>query len=111
MCHISILFFFQKIQKHKKADKEIDRLHLESNPLNWTVEEVVQFILKTDCATLANIFSEQASKLGSCMEITRQLDYLKSYPHSGCFVVRSLWSVNIYGTGTCLQYKLIHLYV
>ena len=40
-----------------------DRLQLESNPLKWTVEEVVGFLGKTDCADLKGIFKEQVSKL------------------------------------------------
>lgn len=34
-------------------------LVLDRNPLEWSVEEVVQFINSTDCASLANIFQEQ----------------------------------------------------
>ncbi|XP_038054389.1 scm-like with four MBT domains protein 1 [Patiria miniata] len=40
-------------------NKPDDRLHLTSNPLKWTISEVVKFIKKTDCATLARIFEEQ----------------------------------------------------
>ncbi|XP_078409097.1 scm-like with four MBT domains protein 2 [Cetorhinus maximus] len=46
------------------APKEIrqnedDKLVLESNPLEWSVAEVVRFIKSTDCAPLAKIFQEQ----------------------------------------------------
>uniref|UniRef100_A0A3Q2QIF9 Scm like with four mbt domains 2 n=1 Tax=Fundulus heteroclitus TaxID=8078 RepID=A0A3Q2QIF9_FUNHE len=34
-------------------------LVLDRNPLEWTVDEVVQFINSTDCASLAKIFREQ----------------------------------------------------
>ncbi|XP_026539750.1 scm-like with four MBT domains protein 2 [Notechis scutatus] len=36
-----------------------DKLILESNPLEWTVLDVVQFLRLTDCAPLAKIFQEQ----------------------------------------------------
>nr|XP_015207925.1 PREDICTED: scm-like with four MBT domains protein 2 isoform X1 [Lepisosteus oculatus]XP_015207926.1 PREDICTED: scm-like with four MBT domains protein 2 isoform X1 [Lepisosteus oculatus]XP_015207927.1 PREDICTED: scm-like with four MBT domains protein 2 isoform X1 [Lepisosteus oculatus] len=36
-----------------------DRLVLDSNPLEWTVADVVRFIKSTDCAPLAKIFQEQ----------------------------------------------------
>uniref|UniRef100_A0A4W3INL4 Scm like with four mbt domains 2 n=1 Tax=Callorhinchus milii TaxID=7868 RepID=A0A4W3INL4_CALMI len=36
-----------------------DKLILESNPLEWSVSEVVRFIKSTDCAPLAKIFQEQ----------------------------------------------------
>ncbi|XP_058537938.1 scm-like with four MBT domains protein 2 isoform X2 [Neofelis nebulosa] len=39
--------------------EEEDRLVLESNPLEWTVTDVVRFIKLTDCAPLAKIFQEQ----------------------------------------------------
>lgn len=32
---------------------------MESNPLEWTVTDVVRFIKLTDCAPLAKIFQEQ----------------------------------------------------
>ncbi|XP_072922630.1 scm-like with four MBT domains protein 2 isoform X1 [Hemitrygon akajei] len=46
------------------APKEIrqneeDKLVLESNPLEWSVTDVVRFIKSTDCAPLAKIFQEQ----------------------------------------------------
>ncbi|XP_052583391.1 scm-like with four MBT domains protein 2 isoform X2 [Peromyscus californicus insignis] len=41
----------------KQEDEE--RLILESNPLEWTVTDVVRFIKLTDCAPLAKIFQEQ----------------------------------------------------
>nr|XP_056702594.1 scm-like with four MBT domains protein 2 [Euleptes europaea] len=36
-----------------------EKLILESNPLEWTVTDVVRFIRLTDCAPLAKIFQEQ----------------------------------------------------
>ncbi|XP_014696808.1 scm-like with four MBT domains protein 2 isoform X2 [Equus asinus] len=39
--------------------EEEERLVLESNPLEWTVTDVVRFIKLTDCAPLAKIFQEQ----------------------------------------------------
>uniref|UniRef100_A0A8C9W6Z4 Scm like with four mbt domains 2 n=1 Tax=Scleropages formosus TaxID=113540 RepID=A0A8C9W6Z4_SCLFO len=39
--------------------EEEDKLVLDSNPLEWTVADVVQFIRSTDCAPLAKIFQEQ----------------------------------------------------
>ncbi|XP_060101957.1 scm-like with four MBT domains protein 2 [Heteronotia binoei] len=41
-----------------KQDPE-EKLVLESNPLEWTVMDVVRFIRLTDCAPLAKIFQEQ----------------------------------------------------
>ncbi len=32
---------------------------LETNPLQWSVSDVVDFITSTDCASLAKIFQEQ----------------------------------------------------
>ncbi|XDA82082.1 hypothetical protein R6Z07M_011966 [Ovis aries] len=39
--------------------EEEERLVLESNPLEWSVTDVVRFIKLTDCAPLAKIFQEQ----------------------------------------------------
>ncbi|XP_037701350.1 scm-like with four MBT domains protein 2 isoform X3 [Choloepus didactylus] len=44
-------------EEMKPEDEE--RLILESNPLEWTVTDVVRFIKLTDCAPLAKIFQEQ----------------------------------------------------
>ncbi|XP_029901561.1 scm-like with four MBT domains protein 2 isoform X1 [Myripristis murdjan] len=41
------------------VEEEEGQLVLERNPLEWSVDEVVQFISSTDCASLANIFQEQ----------------------------------------------------
>ncbi|KAM4748209.1 scm-like with four MBT domains protein 2 [Rhinophrynus dorsalis] len=46
------------IKKERKQEEE-DLLVLESNPLEWTVTDVVKFIKSTDCAPLAKIFQEQ----------------------------------------------------
>ncbi|XP_041833392.1 scm-like with four MBT domains protein 2 isoform X1 [Melanotaenia boesemani] len=42
-----------------QAEEEEGQLVLDRNPLEWSVDEVVQFINSTDCASLANIFQEQ----------------------------------------------------
>uniref|UniRef100_A0A8C9N3Q0 Scm like with four mbt domains 2 n=1 Tax=Serinus canaria TaxID=9135 RepID=A0A8C9N3Q0_SERCA len=39
--------------------EEEEKLVLDSNPLEWTVTDVVRFIKLTDCAPLAKIFQEQ----------------------------------------------------
>ncbi|XP_074481614.1 scm-like with four MBT domains protein 2 isoform X2 [Sebastes fasciatus] len=41
------------------VEEEEGQLVLDRNPLEWSVDEVVQFINSTDCASLANIFQEQ----------------------------------------------------
>lgn len=38
---------------------KVDTLHLTSNPLKWSVNEVVKFLKTTDCANLARICKEQ----------------------------------------------------
>ncbi|MEQ2206456.1 hypothetical protein XENOCAPTIV_029542, partial [Xenoophorus captivus] len=52
-----------KYQPHKGQDVKVEeddgQLVLDRNPLEWSVDEVVQFINSTDCASLANIFREQ----------------------------------------------------
>ncbi|XP_033845127.1 scm-like with four MBT domains protein 2 isoform X2 [Periophthalmus magnuspinnatus] len=52
-----------KYQPPKEQDVQMEegesQLVLDRNPLEWTVDEVVQFINSTDCASLANIFQEQ----------------------------------------------------
>uniref|UniRef100_A0A4W6D866 Scm like with four mbt domains 2 n=1 Tax=Lates calcarifer TaxID=8187 RepID=A0A4W6D866_LATCA len=45
--------------KGQDMQEEEGQLVLDRNPLEWTVDEVVQFINSTDCASLANIFQEQ----------------------------------------------------
>ncbi|KAL8222359.1 UNVERIFIED_CONTAM: hypothetical protein K2H54_075820 [Gekko kuhli] len=47
-----------QIKQEIKQDPE-EKLILESNPLEWTVADVVRFIRLTDCAPLAKIFQEQ----------------------------------------------------
>ncbi|XP_066283579.1 scm-like with four MBT domains protein 1 isoform X2 [Branchiostoma lanceolatum] len=42
-----------------QTSQEEEKLRLESNPLYWSVIEVVKFIKDTDCAPLAKIFLEQ----------------------------------------------------
>ncbi|XP_034983278.2 scm-like with four MBT domains protein 2 [Zootoca vivipara] len=46
---------FRQVMKPELEEK----LVLESNPLEWTVTDVVKFIKLTDCAPLAKIFQEQ----------------------------------------------------
>uniref|UniRef100_A0A670J6D3 Scm like with four mbt domains 2 n=2 Tax=Podarcis muralis TaxID=64176 RepID=A0A670J6D3_PODMU len=46
---------FRQVMKPEPEQK----LVLESNPLEWTVTDVVKFIKLTDCAPLAKIFQEQ----------------------------------------------------
>uniref|UniRef100_A0A667Z9B3 Scm like with four mbt domains 2 n=1 Tax=Myripristis murdjan TaxID=586833 RepID=A0A667Z9B3_9TELE len=48
-----------KGQDMQGVEEEEGQLVLERNPLEWSVDEVVQFISSTDCASLANIFQEQ----------------------------------------------------
>ncbi|XP_048876775.1 scm-like with four MBT domains protein 2 [Brienomyrus brachyistius] len=48
-----------KRQVTKVENEEEEKLVLDSNPLEWTVADVVQFIRSTDCAPLAKIFQEQ----------------------------------------------------
>lgn len=40
---------------------KVDTLHLTSNPLKWSVNEVVKFLKTTECANLARICKEQVS--------------------------------------------------
>uniref|UniRef100_A0A1A8K997 Scm-like with four mbt domains 2 n=1 Tax=Nothobranchius kuhntae TaxID=321403 RepID=A0A1A8K997_NOTKU len=42
-----------------KAEEDESQLVLDRNPLGWSVDEVVQFINSTDCASLATVFREQ----------------------------------------------------
>lgn len=52
----AFLLFFSS-QEIKQEEEE--KLILDSNPLEWTVTDVVRFIKLTDCAPLAKIFQEQ----------------------------------------------------
>ncbi|CAM4483783.1 scm-like with four MBT domains protein 2 isoform X1 [Caretta caretta] len=45
--------------KEEIKQEEEEKLVLDSNPLEWTVTDVVRFIKLTDCAPLAKIFQEQ----------------------------------------------------
>ncbi|XP_029471548.1 scm-like with four MBT domains protein 2 isoform X2 [Rhinatrema bivittatum] len=45
--------------KHEIKQEKEESLVLSSNPLEWTVLDVVRFIKSTDCAPLAKIFKEQ----------------------------------------------------
>ncbi|KAI1888069.1 hypothetical protein AGOR_G00181250 [Albula goreensis] len=48
-----------KRQEKMESCEEEGKLVLDSNPLQWTVSDVVRFIKSTDCAPLAKIFQEQ----------------------------------------------------
>lgn len=50
-----------------QVEEEEGQLVLDRNPLEWSVEEVVQFISSTDCCSLANIFKEQV-----CLKVQRE---------------------------------------
>lgn len=52
------LYLIILFPKDKKQEEE-ECLVLDSNPLEWTVTDVVKFIKSTDCAPLAKIFQEQ----------------------------------------------------
>ncbi|KAM9173700.1 scm-like with four MBT domains protein 2 isoform 1-T1 [Pangshura tecta] len=45
--------------KEEIKQEEEEKLILDSNPLEWSVTDVVRFIKLTDCAPLAKIFQEQ----------------------------------------------------
>ena len=48
--------------QHADIDgEESENLKLESNPLHWTVDDVVRFIKTTDCANLAWLFRQHVS--------------------------------------------------
>ncbi|XP_036433157.1 scm-like with four MBT domains protein 2 isoform X2 [Colossoma macropomum] len=47
------------LTKPDHTEEEEGRLVLERNPLEWSVSDVVDFIMSTDCASLAKIFQEQ----------------------------------------------------
>lgn len=49
------------LQDPRQSEEE--KLILESNPLEWSVTDVVRFIKLTDCAPLARIFQEQVQWL------------------------------------------------
>ncbi|XP_036373708.1 scm-like with four MBT domains protein 2 [Megalops cyprinoides] len=48
-----------KRQARVESCEEEGKLVLDSNPLQWTVADVVRFIKSTDCAPLSKIFQEQ----------------------------------------------------
>lgn len=57
-------FSFSDDENKPPSPKEIrievaEGLHLDSNPLKWSVADVVRFIRSTDCAPLARIFLDQ----------------------------------------------------
>lgn len=64
-------------------EEEDTQLVLDRNPLEWSVDEVVQFINSTDCASLANIFQEQVSENTSSRHNYRQKDKTRMM---ACFI-------------------------
>ncbi|KAM6256723.1 scm-like with four MBT domains protein 1 isoform 1-T1 [Porphyrio hochstetteri] len=57
-------FSFSDDENKPPSPKDIkvevaEKLHLDSNPLEWTVADVVRFLKSTDCAPLARIFLDQ----------------------------------------------------
>uniref|UniRef100_A0A8C6U4F3 Scm like with four mbt domains 2 n=1 Tax=Neogobius melanostomus TaxID=47308 RepID=A0A8C6U4F3_9GOBI len=46
-------------EQEVQMQEDENQLVLDRNPLEWTVDEVIQFINSTDCSSLANIFQEQ----------------------------------------------------
>uniref|UniRef100_A0A8C6X8J9 Scm like with four mbt domains 2 n=1 Tax=Naja naja TaxID=35670 RepID=A0A8C6X8J9_NAJNA len=50
---------FLRVKSERTRQAAEEKLILESNPLEWTVPDVVQFLRLTDCAPLAKIFQEQ----------------------------------------------------
>uniref|UniRef100_A0A8C5MPX2 Scm like with four mbt domains 2 n=1 Tax=Leptobrachium leishanense TaxID=445787 RepID=A0A8C5MPX2_9ANUR len=84
--------------KKETKQEEEDRLVLESNPLEWTVTDVVRFIKSTDCAPMSKIFQEQdidgqalllltlptvqecmELKLGPAIKLCHQIERIKSF--------------------------------
>ncbi|XP_060632440.2 scm-like with four MBT domains protein 2 isoform X1 [Anolis sagrei] len=62
--HKALSLLRAKEEKRARFKQEIkqepdEKLILETNPLGWTVSDVVRFIKLTDCAPLAKIFQEQ----------------------------------------------------
>lgn len=76
------------LQETKQEDEE--RLILESNPLEWTVTDVVRFIKLTDCAPLAKIFQEQVQWLA-----VSKIYFLDSRSCLPVFACLSVLSINI----------------
>ncbi|EMP38826.1 Scm-like with four MBT domains protein 2 [Chelonia mydas] len=60
--------------KEEIKQEEEEKLILDSNPLEWTVTDVVRFIKLTDCAPLAKIFQEQSYK-------ERDITVMQKGPH------------------------------
>ncbi|KAL7982825.1 hypothetical protein Chor_013161 [Crotalus horridus] len=57
--HAPKVLSFLRAQNERTRQAAEEMLILESNPLEWTVTDVVQFLRLTDCASLAKIFQEQ----------------------------------------------------
>lgn len=82
--------------KRKRQIARIKKLHLHSNPLHWTTNEVVEFIESTDCAHWATSFSSNhvdgqalllltlpviqqyfCMTLGEALKVARQVERVK----------------------------------
>ncbi|XP_035233104.1 scm-like with four MBT domains protein 1 isoform X1 [Stegodyphus dumicola] len=73
--------------------KEIS--HLESNPLDWSVEEVVKYLQKTDCAPLAPLLKDQEidGQALLMLNIANVQEYLHLKPEPAkkfCCLIKSL---------------------
>lgn len=71
-----------------QVEEEDGQLVLDRNPLEWSVDEVVQFINSTDCASLANIFQEQVhthTHTPACVQTLKTL-----FKHLCFFLSRTL---------------------
>ncbi|XP_058046826.1 scm-like with four MBT domains protein 2 isoform X7 [Ahaetulla prasina] len=56
----ALSFLHAKSERTRQIKQAVEeKLILKSNPLEWTVTDVVQFLQLTDCAPLAKIFQEQ----------------------------------------------------
>lgn len=63
VCNNNVVLFTDTYKCPCCQVEEEGQLVLDRNPLEWSVDEVVQFINSTDCASLANIFQEQVDTL------------------------------------------------
>lgn len=81
----TFLCYFFPSQEIKQEEEE--KLVLDSNPLEWTVTDVVRFIKLTDCAPLAKIFQEQVEVLLSLVPLC--LFMLQDIPP--CWLGLGLW--------------------
>lgn len=101
-CNILFLFGKQEI-KIEVGEK----LQLDSNPLEWSVADVVRFLKSTDCAPLARIFLDQVVYLfyfiniGSYqLNIQNQLTCLKNKAHCPILPRTGLGNGRVYNCRT-----------